>query len=786
MTSIKFRALTHNDHKLFFEALGEHGKDFQNIQQYMIQKGNKNKSEQGSKNLEQHERKDQDKKEDDKKREQIRNFYNKLYNKLVQLIGKPDDRVEKVTHELYLLINYGEIWKKYGFIFNNKTKRLLEDLVYQGSAALRFKTKNVRLRTPPCRALKKINEIGVFEKVKVVTTRELPKDVIVEFRPATNRDWLKIQSISQNPRIRAKLSIQKRLSSILDYLEHKWHISPDKLNQTVDSWLKLDSKQPISHDDPISQQLQPNHTSNVNGNSNSSFHSKHIYNNNNNNNQIVETNYGLFNNLSSDIGKPLGDIHRRIRLKPSTHHELKEVNVTRVVPDNHLDLSLTAYIKRMGDTKKPTISESIDQSPTKLGLGVNEPINGHLEHTPCEAANSRLSVSLTTPDCSILFERSCTSDQPSIAQARKHLNLLQSLTGALDGCENSRTAYDDTQDRSLHSILNHLNNSNHSSGATHKTVGFSLQHSEGFGSGKQQTAVITSTLTTTISKPTILVNNDIPALHDEDAALPITSQLTLNEVTGATSLHQPAGPQAQSEFDLPKNVTLGDYFKMKNPDNTSDGDNVMNADETANDAFPVVTNKPETEDSQIKTQNDDDQSSLKDTGPAGVPDHVVEIKKLAEGWTRLDDASMTIGELYLALNCPEKITLEYAIEKFTYCAQAVDPLRPQISDDGVSFPQASNCKALNIQQIYESPSDDRLIFKLLTAASISLAQIERQKHDQLQQQQPCSKLKRRKVGPAAQGNNSMTPHDIETTNQRVEEALKQLQPTRLCSYRRAR
>jgi len=28
--------------------------------------------------------------------------------------------------------------------------------------------------------------------------------------------------------------------------------------------------------------------------------------------------------------------------------------------------------------------------------------------------------------------------------------------------------------------------------------------------------------------------------------------------------------------------------------------------------------------------------------------HMIEIKKLAEGWTRQDESSMTIGELYLA------------------------------------------------------------------------------------------------------------------------------------------
>jgi len=82
MTLIKFRALTHNDHKLFFEALGEHGKDFQNIQQYMAQKCAKgSRSSEQNKSIDLQERREHDRKEEDKKREQIRNFYNKLYGK---------------------------------------------------------------------------------------------------------------------------------------------------------------------------------------------------------------------------------------------------------------------------------------------------------------------------------------------------------------------------------------------------------------------------------------------------------------------------------------------------------------------------------------------------------------------------------------------------------------------------------------------------------------------------------------------------------------------------------
>jgi len=329
-----------------------------------------------------------------------------------------------------------------------------------------------RPRTLPCRALKKMNEIGVDEKVKVLTSRELPRDVIVEFHPTTNFDWLKVQSISQNPRVRAKLSIQKRLFNLLEFLENKWDISHNKLG---------------------------------------SFH---------------------------------------LRLKPSRKHELKEVNITRV-----------DFVQ--GGSMKP---------------------------------------------------------------------------------------------------------------------------------------------------------------HD----------------------------------------------------------------------------------------------------------HMIEIKKLAEGWTRLDESSMTIGELYLAFKCPEKLVLEYKFEQFVF-SNSNNP-HDQVTSyqpiERVDLP--TDCMT-----VAQEPFKDTLIFKLLTAANLSLAHIERQKLE-LQHKLyslPGTRLKRRR-GPSnpntikhlkrdelqssdlpvqqpedgrldktrhrTSNNNhtsaindrgqgqTMTLHDIEVTNQRVEEALKQLQPTRLSVFRRAR
>uniref|UniRef100_A0A6G1SMS8 Protein cramped-like n=1 Tax=Aceria tosichella TaxID=561515 RepID=A0A6G1SMS8_9ACAR len=771
-TSIKFRALTDEDHKLFFEALGEHGKDFQNIQQYMAQRGgqkNNNASNGGNNNnnnnsnnnraennklLDAQERKELDKKEDDRKREQIRNFYNKLYAKLSELIGKIDDRVEKVNQELYLLINYGEIWKRNGFKFNSKTKRLLEELVYQGTTTFRYEKKNVRLRTPTCKALKKINEIGVDEKVKVVTTKELPKDVIVEFHPATNRDWLKVQSLSQNPRVRARLSMQKRLTSILSYLENKWDVSQDKLNRTLDVWLKVSSSN--------SQSCESN-TNNLSDNKPSS------------DGQSNQPNY--YQNDIQQESQSKNSIHQRIRLKPSDHHELKEVNITRVVPDNHLDLSLNAYLKRL----EASVPKDRDQANGKNNQQNNQNVRcDTFEFSSVTTTTaSHLPVSLTTPDCSILLERSCTSDQPSIAQARKHLNILQSLTGSLEGCENSRTAYEDTQDRSLMNML--MNQNSRSVGFAPNEPNMSVDH-------EQQRMH---------PNPTIYVNNDIPALYDEDAALPVSSQNAIRSDTSLNSNHMQASlPSSDSQnskldFQIPKNVTLGDYFKMTGPHNDSSpiGDG---SDEAANDAFPLGLDRLDEESDPKEMESEYQYQDLQTKDNCGLANgqvkpqnHMIEIKKFANGWTSHDEPTLTLGELYLAFKCPEKIILEYEFEQYTYENSPKE--QREIAAEN-SPTRADSPKNTSTRVVQDNSSDRILIFKLLTAASLSLTQIERKKQDQqhkLQesQQSSCSKLKRRKGSGQGQ---TMTLHDIEATNQRVEEALKQLQPTRLSSYRRAR
>ena len=67
--------------------------------------------------------------------------------------------VKRSTQELYGLVNYGEIRKKTGGNLDERKGQKLQELVEKGSTSVRVKGKSIRIKTPICRALKKINEI---------------------------------------------------------------------------------------------------------------------------------------------------------------------------------------------------------------------------------------------------------------------------------------------------------------------------------------------------------------------------------------------------------------------------------------------------------------------------------------------------------------------------------------------------------------------------------------------------------------------------------------------------
>ncbi|KAG8186599.1 hypothetical protein JTE90_019921 [Oedothorax gibbosus] len=190
------------DKNAFFEALCEYGKDFESIQSHIAQRSKKKGV---ATNM-------------IKNKDQVRHFYYRTWHKISKYL-KVTESVGKQTQELYGLINYSELRKKIGGCLNEKNGQKLNELVLCGVTTVKLKGKRLRIKTPVCRALKKLNNVA---DTKEPETEKLPKEICVEFRPHTNTAWLHVQSLAQNPRVRTKVNLQKRLSSVIEFFQNRW------------------------------------------------------------------------------------------------------------------------------------------------------------------------------------------------------------------------------------------------------------------------------------------------------------------------------------------------------------------------------------------------------------------------------------------------------------------------------------------------------------------------------------------------------------------------------------
>lgn len=116
----------------------------------------------------------------------------------------------------------------------------LKELVYRGSVTIREKGKTIRIRTPSCRALKKLNQLegesnsfspqfpsnclslsfpSLPEWQEEVT---LPQRIEINLVPATIESWGRVQGLAQNPRVKTSLPLYKRVSCLLKFLQNKW------------------------------------------------------------------------------------------------------------------------------------------------------------------------------------------------------------------------------------------------------------------------------------------------------------------------------------------------------------------------------------------------------------------------------------------------------------------------------------------------------------------------------------------------------------------------------------
>ncbi|KAL6256261.1 hypothetical protein P5V15_012377 [Pogonomyrmex californicus] len=207
------------DKNTFFKALNEYGKDFDALQSYFLSQGKKRGLSDAM----------------IKNKEQIRHFYYRTWLKISKHLKFSED-VKKTSQELYGLINYGELRRKLPRI-HEKVHLRLNELVYWGSTQVRLRGKTMRIKTPICRALRKLNQLEDWqEEIK------LPSRITIELRPRNNIAWWQVQAASMNPRVRTLLPIQRRLSSLLIFLQQRWRLAKYTTCSTVENLVTNDIK----------------------------------------------------------------------------------------------------------------------------------------------------------------------------------------------------------------------------------------------------------------------------------------------------------------------------------------------------------------------------------------------------------------------------------------------------------------------------------------------------------------------------------------------------------------
>jgi len=76
--------------------------------------------------------------------------------------------LKNAARELYGLVNYGEIRRKVGFCTEKIMCMKLNELVYKGTIQIRIKGKTLRIKTPLCRALRKLNRLQGMYNINFV------------------------------------------------------------------------------------------------------------------------------------------------------------------------------------------------------------------------------------------------------------------------------------------------------------------------------------------------------------------------------------------------------------------------------------------------------------------------------------------------------------------------------------------------------------------------------------------------------------------------------------------
>ncbi|KFV11778.1 Protein cramped-like [Pterocles gutturalis] len=217
------------DKNTFFEGLYEHGKDFEAIQNNIALKYKK-KGKPASMV---------------KNKEQVRHFYYRTWHKISKYIDFDNvfsQGLKKSSLELYGLICYAELRKKIGGCMDDKNAAKLNELIQAGATTVRYKGRNLRIKAPMCRALKKLcDPDGVSDEEDQKPVR-LPLKVPVELQPRNNHAWARVQSLAQNPRLRMIVELHRKVSSLIEFLKQKWALHEVRIRKTLEERQLPDSR----------------------------------------------------------------------------------------------------------------------------------------------------------------------------------------------------------------------------------------------------------------------------------------------------------------------------------------------------------------------------------------------------------------------------------------------------------------------------------------------------------------------------------------------------------------
>ncbi|XP_071846424.1 protein cramped-like [Apostichopus japonicus] len=203
----RWEAWSMEDTDDFFDALFEHGRDFDAIQRH-IEKGHKKRGIPP---------------EQSRNKDQVRHLYYRTCHKVFKFI-EPRKDLNRNDGELHALINFGELRRKLSGVAMQKQKqkwRKLTELITCGATSVRLNGRNMRLKTPVCKALKALYVKDGKEPVKHVRPQKLPAKVTIDLRPHDNATWAAVQSMSYNPRIRMTVSLQKKISNLIKVLSSR-------------------------------------------------------------------------------------------------------------------------------------------------------------------------------------------------------------------------------------------------------------------------------------------------------------------------------------------------------------------------------------------------------------------------------------------------------------------------------------------------------------------------------------------------------------------------------------